>query len=129
MAYVSCNARLKEDRCDMNIFYLNKSFRQTAKDHCDKHVVKMILETAQLLSTAHRVLDGDEYADRVNLYKATHKNHPSAVWVRSNKEAYDWTYMLLVQLCKEYTKRYNKEHKTARLIPWLVGGSRKHRTI
>ena len=120
MAYVSCNARLKEDRCDMNIFYLDKSFRQTAKDHCDKHVVKMILETAQLLSTAHRVLDGDEYADSMGLYKATHKNHPSAVWVRSNKEAYDWTYMLFVQLCEEYTLRYHKEHKTARLIPWLL---------
>ena len=104
----------------MNIFYLNKSFRQTAKDHCDKHVVKMILETAQLLSTAHRVLDGNEYADSMGLYKATHKNHPSAVWVRSNKIAYDWTYMLFVQLCEEYTKRYNKEHKTARLIPFLL---------
>mgnify|MGYP003116755144 FL=1 len=104
----------------MNIFYLNKSFRQTAKDHCDKHVVKMILETAQLLSTAHRILDGNEYADSMGLYKATHKNHPSAIWVRSNKESYDWTYMLFVKLCDEYTKRYNKEHKTAGLIPWLL---------
>jgi len=104
----------------MNIFYLDKSFAKSAKYHCDKHVVKMILETAQLLSTAHRELDGDEYADSMGLYKATHKNHPSAVWVRSKKESYDWTYMLFVKLCEEYTRRYHKEHKTSRLIPWLL---------
>jgi len=104
----------------MNIFYLSDCPEQSAKDHCDKHVVKMILETAQLLSTAHRVLDGDGYADNMGLYKTTHKNHPSAVWVRSNKQAYDWTYMLLVHLCEEYTRRYHKEHKTSRLIPWLL---------
>ena len=104
----------------MNIFYLDKSFTKSAEYHCDKHVVKMILETAQLLSTAHRVLDGDEYADSVALYKSTHKNHPSAVWVRSNQKAYEWTFMLLYKLCEEYTKRYNKKHKTSRLLNSLV---------
>ena len=104
----------------MNIFYLDKSFTKSAEYHCDKHVVKMILETAQLLCTAHRELDGNDYADSVDMYKSTHKNHPSAVWVRSNKNAYNWAFMLLYKLCEEYTKRYNKKHKTSRLLNVLV---------
>ena len=68
----------------MNIFYLDRDPAKCAAMHCDKHVVKMILEYAQLLSTAHRVLDGDQNADSQGFYKATHKNHPSAVWVRES---------------------------------------------
>lgn len=60
----------------MNIFRLDNDPISAAIYQCDKHVVKMCLETAQLLSTTHRVLDGEE-ASPV-LYKATHKNHPSA---------------------------------------------------
>ena len=48
----------------MNIFYLDRDPVIAAQMMCDKHVVKMILESAQMLSTAHRVLDGDEYATR-----------------------------------------------------------------
>jgi len=98
----------------MNIFYLSDTPRLAAKDHCDKHIVKMILEYAQLLSTAHRVLDGDEWADKNKLYKATHKNHPSAVWARDNKINYLWLWELLSFCCEEYTKRYNKVHATQR---------------
>ena len=54
----------------MNIFYLDRDPKIAAEMHCDKHVVKMILESAQMMSTAHRVLDGDTYADENNLYKA-----------------------------------------------------------
>ena len=57
----------------MNIFYLDEKPMTAARMHCDKHVVKMILESAQMLSTAHRILDGNDYADRRGLYKATHK--------------------------------------------------------
>lgn len=103
----------------MNIFYLDSSAVLSARMHCDKHCVKMILETAQLLSTAHRVLDGDEYADDAGLYKSTHKNHPSAVWVRQSWANYEWTYNLLLALCNEYTDRYNKTHKTASLLDVL----------
>ena len=63
----------------MNIFYLHPDPVVCAAHHGDKHVVKMILETAQLLSTAHRILDGDDHANWHGMYKATHKNHPSAV--------------------------------------------------
>ena len=79
-----------------------------ARYHCDKHVVKMILETAQLLSTAHRVLDGDYCDDRV--YRPTHMNHPCGVWVRESVTNYLWTYELFSALCDEYHHRYNKEH-------------------
>ena len=65
----------------MNIFYLSTNADECARYHCAKHVVKMILETAQMLSTAHRVLDGDKLADEKKLYKKVHVNHPSTKWV------------------------------------------------
>ena len=95
----------------MNIFYLDEDPRQCAEWMVDKHVVKMILETAQLLSTAHRELDGDENVDP-DLYRKTHKNHPSAKWVRQSNNNYTWTWCLLNELCIEYTKRYGKIHAT-----------------
>jgi len=85
----------------MNIFYLDKDPRICAENHCDKHCVKMILEYAQLLSTAHRVLDGDPNQELPDgrqdvLYKATHVNHPSAVWVRQNEANYKWLYKMWI---------------------------------
>jgi hypothetical protein len=100
----------------VNIFYLDREPLSAARAHCDKHCVKMILETAQLLSTAHRELDGDDYADAHGLYKATHKNHPSAVWVRESAANYRWAHQLLVELCDQYGYRYGKTHKTEQLV-------------
>lgn len=99
----------------MNVFYLDADPATAAQQQCDKHVVKMILETAQLLSTAHRVLDGDERADNNGLYKATHKNHPSAVWARDNSANYEWLWQHMSALMAEYTNRYGKTHATERL--------------
>ena len=96
----------------MNIFYLHEDPKTCAEMHCDRHVVKMILEYAQLLSTAHRILDGNEWADEAKLYKATHKNHPSAVWARKSAGNYVWLNKLFQELCKEYTKRYVRTHTT-----------------
>ena len=96
----------------MNVFYLDEDPKTAAQWQCDRHVVKMILESAQLLSTAHRELDGDDWADEVGLYKRTHKNHPSAVWARSAKPHYDWLYDHFVALCDEYSYRYGKTHLT-----------------
>ena len=93
----------------MNIFYLSDCPQEAAESHNDKHCVKMILESAQMLSTAHRELDGD-VPDI--LYKSTHKNHPSTIWTRSSKQHYDWLYRLFRQLSAEYTLRYGKFHKT-----------------
>ena len=99
----------------MNIFYLDKNPRDAAQMMCDKHVVKMILESAQMLSTAHRVLDGDENADEKGLYKMVHKNHPSTIWVRSSKSSYRWLWRHMSELMSEYTHRYGKFHATERL--------------
>ena len=100
----------------MNIFYLDRSPMVAAEMHCNKHVVKMILETAQMLSTAHRVIDGDEYADRVGLYKMAHKHHPSTIWTRTSTENYMWLNRLFGALCREYTYRYEKHHASERLL-------------
>ena len=96
----------------MNIFYLHHDPLICAKMHCDKHVVKMILEYSQILSTAHHECDG---VPSVDCYKATHKNHPSTVWARENFFNYDWLHALLSHLSKEYTHRYGKHHATERL--------------
>ena len=103
----------------MNIFYLSNKPDECAEMHADKHCVKMILESAQMLSTAHRELDGDNVPDI--LYKSTHKNHPSTIWVRSSKQHYDWLFRLFRMLSAEYSIRYGlitdtndtfKVHKT-----------------
>ena len=93
----------------MNIFYLDNHPDDAAEMHCDKHCVKMILEYAQMFSTAHRELDGN-VPDI--LYKSTHKNHPSTIWTRSSKQHYDWLFRLFRMLSAEYTLRYGKIHKT-----------------
>lgn len=111
----------------MNIFYVNTDPDIAAQSLVDKHVVKMILETAQLLSTAHRFLDGTQTVINKNgrkkkvwvlpdlldktLYGATHINHPSAIWARETSGNYDWLYQHLLALLKEYTFRYGKKHK------------------
>lgn len=122
----------------MNIFYLSKDTQICAEMHNDKHCVKMILEYAQLLSTAHRVLDGvitegvstsgrkrKSYVlsdSRENiLYSATHINHPSAVWVRQSNSNYIWLYDMWQKLMKEYTYRYGKNHACEKLLGHLAG--------
>ena len=104
----------------MNIFYLDRDPKIAAQMMCDKHVVKMILESAQMLSTAHRVCDGDKYADQYGLYKMAHKNHPSTIWVRTSEDNYDWLWQHMCALMKEYTYRYGKTHATSRLRDALL---------
>ena len=126
----------------MNIFILDQSPQIAAEYHCDKHVVKMILESAQMLSTAHwlqalkmfnkdisdfkRVRDAKEFL-YANLkesmqppYKITHVRHPCTIWTTESMENYVWHVKLLFYLCGEYTKRYGKIHKTAQYIKWFV---------
>tara|TARA_R100000306_G_C4347777_1_gene128490 strand:+ start:313 stop:831 length:519 start_codon:yes stop_codon:yes gene_type:complete len=101
----------------MNIFRLHDDPIVAAQMHCDKHIPKMILETAQMLSTAWRTTEEEnEYADEHGLYKAAYKNHPSTVWVRHGILNYFWTRRLFEYLCKEYTYRYGKRHASERLL-------------
>ena len=116
----------------MNLFYLSDNPQLCAEWAVDSHCVKMILEAAQLLSTAHRILDGKpvieertlasgrkrnhtRYALPDNrdaaLYSATHVNHPCAIWVRNNQNNYAWAWQYLKEHCDEYTHRYGKIHK------------------
>ena len=101
----------------MNIFVLSLNAREAAEYHCDKHVVKMILETAQLLYCAHWVVDPDNIP--AGAYRKTHPNHPCAIWVRESTENYRWLSDLGLCLCREYTYRYGKHHKTEAHIAWL----------
>lgn len=101
----------------MNIFFLDYDVKKCAQYHNDKHVVKMILETAQLLCGVHHVTG--QVTDQVP-YKLSHKNHPCSIWVRSSLENYLWLCELGLELCKEYTYRYGKKHKSQMVIEWCV---------
>ena len=94
----------------MNIFYFNKCPIKSAEDQPDKMLVKMPLETAQMLCTAHRELDGDEYADANGLYKRAYWNHPCTIWAREASGNYEWLYQHFIALSFEYTYRYGKQH-------------------
>ena len=122
----------------MNIFYLDREPQKCAEMHCDRHVVKMIIEYAQLMSTAHRILDGTEYIDLTangrkikrwrmaddymenGLMKASHINHPSNVWLRQNKQNYQWLCQMWLHLLKEYTHRYGKHHACENRVEFLM---------
>jgi hypothetical protein len=100
---------MNKNKLTMNIFYLSEDPVKAASFFYNRHVVKMILESAQLLCTAHIISDG-EAADVP--YKATHKNHPSAIWARESVSNYIWLYDHMIALGNEYTRRYGKKHLT-----------------
>lgn len=122
----------------MNLFILDQNPDTAARMQCDKHVVKMIVESAQMLSTTHRLLDGIELikpsksgktmqkywrltgVKEEKLYKAVHMNHPCTVWTGESSTNYGWHLVHFVSLCDEYTYRYGKVHKSAELIPLLM---------
>lgn len=110
----------------MNVFFLSPDPVQCAAEHPDKHVLKMIVEYAQILSTAHRILDGKMHSTQSAtgrkknvwvlpdarqdlLYATTHVNHPCAVWARASAGNYSWLAQLLLALCDEYATRYGAE--------------------
>lgn len=100
----------------MNIFFLSNDPVEAAQNHNDKHVIKMILESAQLLCGAHIILDGENES----LYRLTHKNHPCSVWCRESLDNYIWLYRLFVSLCDEYTHRYGKVHLTDKKLRQIL---------
>jgi hypothetical protein len=102
----------------MNIFFLDLDVVKCAEYHNDKHCVKMILEYAQLLSTAHHLHPLPDF-DPTSVYKKTHVNHPCAVWARASTGNYEYLLKLLIALFDEYTDRYGKSHATMRLLPQL----------
>jgi hypothetical protein len=124
----------------MNIFYLHEDAKTSAMMHVDSHASKMIIEYAQLMSTAHRVLDGkqvkrlskknrllttydhpDPQLDHT-LYKSCHVNHPSGIWVRQSKKNYRWLYEMWTELNTEFMYRYDKivPHESYRKLKWAL---------
>ena len=101
----------------MNIFYLHESPAIAATYMCDKHVIKMILESAQLLCTAHHECPTDAKRPE-KFYKKTHTNHPCAIWTRNCTDNYKWLCDHATSLLNEYTHRYGKTHASTSIITW-----------
>ena len=105
----------------MNIFVLDTNPKLCAQMHCDKHVVKMILEHAQMMCTTHH-LHPSGYGRAYNIpYKVTHKNHPCTVWLRESITNYQWLYSMTYWLNEEYKIRFNHDvnHKSWDVIQSL----------
>ena len=98
----------------MNIFVLDLDIKKCAMYHSNPHVLKMIIEYNQLLCSAHWLTGGEAP------YKLTHKNHPCAIWTRECLENYIWLADLCLELCKEYTYRYGKRHKSQDVVEWCI---------
>jgi len=101
----------------MNIFFLDENPTLSAQYHVDKHVVKMILETAQLLCGVHHMTP--QVTPQVP-YKLSHKNHPCAIWARESLSNYLYLCEMGLELGKEYTYRYGKKHKSIEVIEWCI---------
>lgn len=111
----------------MNIFVLDENPAAAARMHCDKHIPKMIVESAQMMSTAHRILDGEEYLapsksgkrmvkhyrldhDDDLIYKAVHAKHPCTLWTMESYNNYLWHYGFWHALADEFKFRFGKIH-------------------
>lgn len=99
----------------MNIFYLDQDVKKCAMYHADRHVVKMIVESTQILCSAYYFTGESKFSP----YKLTHKNHPCCVWVRESIINWLWLKELALALCEEYTYRYGKIHKCEPIIQSL----------
>lgn len=97
----------------MNVFIFDLDLETNAQMHCDRHVVKMILEAAQLGCAVHHLTGGTAQ------YKLTHANHPLTQWAKSSVKAYRYVVNYGLALCKEYTYRYGKVHKSQAVLLWL----------
>lgn len=96
----------------MNIFVLDKDPVVAAQMACDKHVVKMILESAQLLCSV--------YDPNTAPYRRTHYSHPCSIWVRMSRGNYEWLLQYAYALLNEYKFRYNpkRDHASLKVIDW-----------
>lgn len=122
----------------MNIFYLDKDIKKSVQYHCDKHVVKMVIESIQLLATAYytqfgfisydnlekqdlKMMKEDVFKDfpRNPNYRISHVHHPSSKWVSSSIKNWNWLLEFGLELSKEYTRRYNREHATHKCYIWM----------
>lgn len=99
----------------MNIFVVDWDPREAARQLCDKHVVKMPTESAQMLCTVLRQLDVAQVP-----YKASHPKHPCTLWARQTRSNFQWLLLHGEELCQEYTRRYKREHACEKVIRWCA---------
>jgi len=101
----------------MNIFILSSDPHEAAQMQCNRHVVKMVCESAQILSTAIHLRDPIRYSEYACcLYKPTHKHHPCVRWAMATSDNFDWLVKHSLELCDEYTRRYKRVHASQRVI-------------
>lgn len=114
----------------MNIFFLSRKARRCARWHCDKHVVKMILESTQMLYTANHENGGHEHilsdapicvSTGRHGYKSHAKNHPCTKWVRESLAHYNWLLDLAFELVREHMFRFAPKaiHACNEHLLWL----------
>ena len=130
------------------MFVLDEQPMKAAEYHCNKHVVKMILEAGQMLCAAHwmswlehlgksrkdfrlmrdvkQFLKDNVPKEKQPAWGITHVNHPCTIWTRQSLENYNWHLELMACLLWEYTRRYNKTHKSAELYQWLLHNTPLH---
>ena len=102
----------------MNLFVLHPDPFLCAQMHGDKHVVKMPLETAQVLCTAQRLHSTvpDTELDRLGVYALSYAHHPITKWIGESAGNYAWVFALFTELCKEFRYRRQKTHKCELLV-------------
>ena len=91
----------------MNRFIIDKEPEAIAQQLCDQHIIKMVLEEAQMLNTAVR-LHAPEFAEEAGLYKIAYKNHPCTQWARETRVNYRYAVRLMKAMNDEYMWRYPK---------------------
>jgi hypothetical protein len=108
----------------MNLFFLDIDPKKCAEYHCDKHVVKMILELVQMLYTAHNVLQTQNLPTLkehgFDSYRSFSPKHPTCIWIRQCEKNYIYACNVGMYLCEEYTYRYKKTHTCEQHIDWLI---------
>jgi hypothetical protein len=100
----------------MQIFILDLDPEKAALYHNDKHIVKMPIESAQILCTVHHLTSNKDNIP----YRKTHIYHPCVKWVMESISNYEWLLSLLNELLKEYTYRYERIHATQKVYEWLL---------
>lgn len=99
----------------MNIFVFNADPVLAARDHCDRHVVKMTLEAAQMISTVQREFGGHDLDER-GAYRSTHRSHPCTLWASASSENYRWLHRYGTALAFFYEKRFFRSHASSRVL-------------
>ena len=101
----------------MNIFFLDKTPEKSAEYLCDKHVPKMLLESAQMLSTA---LHSHTMGISTGIYKEAYPNHPMTKWVGFNRDNFNWALENAMWIDEEYKTRFKKQHKSGKVIQCII---------